>query len=140
MAAEVRPHMHHEARTGLQFLLEAGGAVALLAGTTIVAHRLHATSVTPLTTAIQLTPIVPVWLLMLTIWRHYRRIDELQRLLFLQSIALTAGALVGVAWSWPSLQRAFGWEAPDFTMWHIHFSVLFVVISALLTKVRTQPR
>jgi len=73
-------------------------------------------------------------------YRHYRRIDELQRLKFLQSIALTAGVLLGFVWSWPSLQHAFGWELPGWSMLHIHFSIVFVVISALLTKVRAQPR
>jgi len=131
--------MGREARTGLQFFGEALGAGVLLAATSIFAHRTHFAP-GPFNTFVQLLPVAAVWLLLLTMYRHYRRIDELQRLKFLQSIALTAGVLLGFVWSWPSLQHAFGWELPGWSMLHIHFSIVFVVISALLTKVRAQPR
>jgi hypothetical protein len=130
----------HDARTGLRFFAEALGAILLLAGATLVSHRAHLAPGTPLNTLVQLLPVPAVWLLLLVMVRHYLRIDELQRLQFLQSIALTAGILVGVAWSWPAFHRAFGWDVSDNGMWEVHFSVVFVVISALLTKVRTTPR
>jgi hypothetical protein len=139
MTAESRPRLHQEARTGLQFFIEAFGAGLLLFATTFFAHRSRFAP-GALDTVVQLLPVAAVWLLLLTMYRHYRRIDELQRLKFLQSIALTAGALLGFVWSWPSLQHAFGWQLPDFAMLHVHASILFVVISALLTKVRAQPR
>jgi hypothetical protein len=129
----------HDARTGLRFFVEAFGAGLLLFATTFFAHRSHLAP-GPLGTVVELLPVGAVWLLLLTMYRHYRRIDELQRLKFLQSIALTAGVLLGFVWSWPSLQHAFGWELPGWSMLHVHFSIVFVVISALLTKVRAQPR
>jgi hypothetical protein len=132
--------LHHEARTGLQFFLEAGAALILLAGTTYAARHLQLTPGAALATAVQLAPIVPAWLVLLAMLRHYLRIDELQRLKFLQSIALTAGVLVGFGWSWPFLQRAFGWSTPDFATWHVHFAILFVAASTLLTRIRTQPK
>jgi hypothetical protein len=130
----------HDARTGLRFLAEALGAILLLAAATLIAHRTQLTSGTPLNSFVQLLPVPAVWLLLFVMLRHYLRIDELQRLQFLQSIALTAGILVGVAWSLPALHRAFGWDVTDNGMWEVYFSVVFVVISALLTKVRTAPR
>src|SRR5690348_9724997 len=109
MATATRPHLHQEARTGLQFFAEAFGAGILLFGTTWFAHH-SGLAAGPLNTLVQILPVGAVWLLLLTMYRHYRRIDELQRLKFLQSIALTAGVLLGFVWSWPSLSHAFGWE------------------------------
>jgi hypothetical protein len=128
----------YDTRTFLQFLLEALGAVLLLAATTLLAHRVPLQSGTPLYTAVQLAPIVPVWLLPLVMLRHYLRIDELQRLQFLQSIALTGGIMAGLAWSWPSVQRAFALQPPLGGMWEVHFSILFVVISAVLPRLRAR--
>jgi hypothetical protein len=128
----------YDARTTLRFFVEGLGAVLLLAAATAVAHRANLAP-GPANTLVQLLPVPAVWLLLLVMLRHYLRIDELQRLQFLQSIALTAGILVGVAWSWPALHRAFGWEMSDNGMWEVYFSVVFIVISALLTKFRTSP-
>ncbi|HUO89366.1 MAG TPA: hypothetical protein VMU08_09345 [Rhizomicrobium sp.] len=132
--------MGHDARTGLRFFVEALGAILVLAAVTFVARHVRLAPGTPLGTLVQLLPVPAVWLLLLVMLRHYLRIDELQRLQFLQSIALTAGILVGVAWSWPAFHRAFGWSLSDNGMWEVSFSVVFVVISALLTKIRTIPR
>jgi len=130
----------HDARTGLRFFAEALGAVVLLAAAKLTADHVQLTPGTPLYVFVQLLPVPAVWLLPLVMLRHYLRIDELQRLQFLQSIALTGGILAGVAWSWPSLHRAFGWDATDNGMWEVHFSVVFVVISALVTRMRVAPR
>ncbi|HXC54293.1 MAG TPA: hypothetical protein VNU97_03280 [Rhizomicrobium sp.] len=131
--------MDAEHRTGLQFFAEALGAVVLLALTTIFARRVHLPPGTAPYVLVQLAPIVPVWLMLLAMLRHYLRIDELQRLQFLQAMALTAGILAGIAWSYPAVQRAFALSAP-LEMWEVHASILFVVISALMTKIRVAPR
>ncbi len=44
-----------------------------------------------LDTAIKLMPVVPVYLMALAVWRHYRRIDEYARLKLLESLALAGG-------------------------------------------------
>jgi hypothetical protein len=129
-----------EGRTGLQFFFEGAATLVLLAGTAYAARHLNLTPGTTLNTAVQLLPIVPSWMLLVVMLRHYLRIDELQRLQFLQAIAVTAAVGVGVAWSWPWLQRAFGLSMPDFAAWHIHFAILFVAASSLLTRLRNQPR
>ncbi|MBS0470336.1 MAG: hypothetical protein JSR60_04630 [Proteobacteria bacterium] len=137
MPAHAQPGLHREARTVGRFFLEAAGAVALLAASTIYAHNARLSPGTDLYTAVQLMPVIPVWLLLLSFLRHYLRIDELQRLMFLQSIALTAGLIVGIAWSWPAIRRAFGLQPELPGMWEIYFSVLFVAVSAFMTKIRT---
>jgi hypothetical protein len=129
--------LNRDARMGFRFFLEAGGAVALLAATTVFAHHAQLTPGTEIATAVQLLPVIPVWLLLLTFLRHYLRIDELERLKYLQSIALSAGLIAGIAWSWPSIRRAFGLQPELPGMWEVYFSVLFVVVSAFMTKIRT---
>lgn len=52
---------------------------------------LAATSDPALGIAIKLAPIVPVYLIALAVWRHYRRIDEYARLKLLESLALAGG-------------------------------------------------
>lgn len=136
MIAERHPApLGYDARTGLRFAAETVGALAVLAATTLIAHRLPLAPDTTLYTVVQLLPILPVWLLLLVMYRHYRRIDELQRLQYVQSIAITAGIMIGAAWSWPSLQRAFHFQMQP-GMWEVHFSVIFVVVSALVGKLR----
>lgn len=128
----------YDARTTLRFFAEALGAVVLLAVATLTAHRLPLEPGTTAYTIANLTPILPAWLLPLVMYRHYRRIDELQRLQLVQSIAITAGIMVGIAWSWPSIQRAFAFQMQP-GMWEVHFSVIFVVVSALVQKIRNTP-
>lgn len=130
----------YEARTSLRFFAEAAGAVAILAAAKFATRLIPATPGTTAYIIVQLLPVPAVWLLPLVMYRYYRRIDELQRLMFLQSIALTFGILVGIAWSWPSLHQAFGWVPAGNGMWEVHFSIVFVVISALLTRLRAAPR
>ncbi len=120
-----------EARTGLRYAAEMLGATLLLAVTTIAAHRLPLDPNTAFYTAVQLVPILAVWLLPLVMYRHYRRIDELQRLQFLQSIAITAGVMVAAAWSWPSLQRAFHLQMQP-GMWEVYSSIVFVIVTAAI--------
>jgi hypothetical protein len=129
----------YDARTTLRFFAEGLGAILVLAAATAIARHTNLAP-GPANTLLQLLPVPAVWLLLLVMLRHYLRIDELQRLQFLQSIALTAGILVGMAWSWPALHRAFGWAVSDNGMWEVYFSVVFVVISALLTRISHAPR
>jgi hypothetical protein len=130
----------HDARANLRYAAEMFSAAALFAATTIVARKVALPHDTPLYTAIQLAPIVPVWLILWTMVRHYLRIDELQRLQFLQAISLTAGVMIGIAWSWPALQRAFALKSPLGGMWEVPGSILYVMITALVIRLRATPR
>jgi hypothetical protein len=75
--------------------------------------------------AAKLIPIVPIWLMLLAVLRHYRRIDEFERLKFLQTVAIAFGvsscAIVSYAfledaglpqlaitWAWPTLAASWG--------------------------------
>ncbi|MEI9885272.1 MAG: hypothetical protein WDN08_02035 [Rhizomicrobium sp.] len=131
--------MGHDARTNLRYIAEMLGATLLLAATTIAAHRLPLDPRTTLYITVQLIPVLAVWLLPLVMYRHYRRIDELQRLQFLQAIAITAGVMVGAAWSWPSLQRAFQLQMQP-GMWEVYSAIVFSVVTALVNLRHAAPR
>ena len=128
----------YEARTIWRFFAEAVGAVAVLAVVSFAAHHAPVTPGTTEYTVVQLLPVPAVWLLPAVMLRHYLRIDELQRLQLLQAIAITGGVLAGVAWSLPALHKAFGWTVQDDGMWEVWFSVIFVLATALVTKLRAR--
>ncbi len=129
-----------DARINLRFFLEMAGAVIVLAAAKFAARHIPVTPGTAAYMAVQLLPVPAIWLLPLVNLRHYLRIDELQQLQFLQAIALTAGILAGVAWSLPSLHIAFGWNGTDSGLWEVHFSVVYVAVTALVNVLRMRPR
>ncbi len=131
--------MDLEQRTGLRFALEMGGAVLLLAGTVFLRDRLQPLTSDPLLhAALGLAPIVPVWLMLLASVRHYFRIDEFQRLRFLQIVALSTGILFCLHWSWPFAHKVFGLpELPDIAS--LPFSAIFVLVSAWFSRHHAAP-
>jgi hypothetical protein len=56
--------------------------------------------------AITISPILPVWLCALAVYRFYRGVDEYQRLRLLKMFALTAGLTMPIVASW-----TFLWDA-----------------------------
>ena len=75
--------------------------------------------------AAKLVPIIPIWLMLVAVWRHYLRIDEFERLKFLETVAIAFGigscAIVSYAfledaglpqlaitWAWPTLAASWG--------------------------------
>ncbi len=106
----------------------------MLAAAKFGSTHIAAAAGTPLRLLLDLLPVPAVWLLLLVMLRYYWRIDEFQRLQFLKSISLTGGIMAGIAWSWPSLHKAFGWIAADSGMWEVYFSILFVAITAFLAR------
>jgi hypothetical protein len=65
-------------------------------------------------------PAIPIWLTFGVVWRYYRRIDEFERLKFLQTLAVSFGAgscllvtysfledaglpPLAITWAWPTL-------------------------------------
>ena len=130
----------YDASTVLQYLAEMMGAVLVLAAAKYAARHLPLAPGTAAYIVVQLLPVPAVWLLPLASLRHYLRIDEFQRLQFLQAIALTVGILAGVAWSLPSLHDAFGWNTGANGMWEVYFSVIYMIATVLVTVRRTHPR
>jgi hypothetical protein len=113
--------MDVEQRAGLRFMLEMGGALVLLAGATWLRHQ-------NLGPVVALAPIAPVWLMLWASIRYYFRIDEYQRLRFVQAAALSAGILFCLDWSYPYAQTVFALPPqPEIVSWH--FSIIFVIVS-----------
>lgn len=121
-----------EGRAVLQYAVEMAAAVALVFGAKWLSQQVAGQTVSP----VQLLPIIPIWLIIVVSLRYYLRIDEFQRLKFLQAVALTAGITLGLHWSWPSIQAAFGphMAEPDLS---IPFALVYVVVTAALLKVRS---
>lgn len=72
----------------------------------------------------KISPAFPVWLMFAVVWRHYRRIDEFDKLKFLQTLAIAFGigscAIVTysfledaglpaltITWAWPTLAASW---------------------------------
>lgn len=128
--------MDAEHRTGLRFAAEMSGAVLLLAGTTFLRGPLLAHIADPTArAAIGLLPIVPVWLMLLASVRHYFRIDEYQRLKYLQGLALTSAIIVCLTWSYPYAKSVFGLPPLD-GEWSVPFAIVWVAVSVVLDNRR----
>ncbi len=82
-----------EKRLNLRFLAEMGSAVALCAAATFARKPLLVLTGDsgPLYAAVMLLPVVPIWLMLGAIVRHYQGIDEYQRFQFLRTASLSAG-------------------------------------------------
>jgi hypothetical protein len=95
--------------------------LAVLARPWLLAHAANA----DLALGAKLVPIVPIWLMLAAVWRHYLRIDEFERLKFLETVAIAFGvgscAIVSYAfledaglpplaitWAWPTLAASWG--------------------------------
>ncbi len=130
-----------EARSGLRFFAEMFGALILLAVTTLFLREpwIRLPPGSPLHTAFALIPIVPVWLMLLASIRHYRRIDEYQRQVFLKIVALSTGILFCLHWSYPYVQRVFDVPPfPDILSWP--FTAVFLLVTAWFSRHRASAR
>ena len=95
--------------------------VAILVRPWLIAHAAnHA-----LTLAATVLPALPVWLVLLTVWRYYRRIDEYEQKKFLETLAVAFGIgsclivtyafledaglpFLAITWAWPTLAASWG--------------------------------
>ena len=129
-----------EARTGLRFFAEAFGALLLLFAATFFLRepwlRLPPGSI--LHTLATLAPIVPVWLILGASVRHYFRIDEYQRQVFLQIISLSTGILFCIHWSYPIAQKVFDLLPSSGIEWP--FSAVILIVSAWFSRHRAGQR
>lgn len=129
-------HFDLEARSGLRFFAEAFAALFLLVGATFFLREpwLRLPPGSTLHTLAALAPIVPIWLILLASVRHYYRIDEYQRLIFLQIIALSTGILFCIHWSYPFVQKVFDLPPSSGIEWP--FSAVVLIVSAWLSRHR----
>ena len=80
---------------------------------------------------LQLLPAAAVWLILTAGVRHYFRIDEFQRLRFLQAMALASGMTLCLSWSYIIARPVLGLpaQAPDQS---VPFSIVFVIVTLAL--------
>jgi len=84
----------------------------------------HATNY-ELTTAARLLPALPIWLMLVSVWRYYQRVDEFERHKFLVNLAVAFGVgscvivtysflqdaglpPLAITWAWPTLAVSWG--------------------------------
>ncbi|MEI9995908.1 MAG: hypothetical protein WDM91_15030 [Rhizomicrobium sp.] len=121
--------MDIEHRAVLRYAAEMTGTVLLLLGTKAAGSGLHLAPGSAAFDVLALAPLVPIWLMLLVTLRYYRRIDELQRLRFLQSASLTGGIMACLVWSYPQVAKV-ATLPPLGDVWHFYFSVIFLVVTA----------
>jgi hypothetical protein len=123
--------MNVEHRTALAYFVEAFGALILL-GCAVYVQR-HWSGSGSFRSLVDLAPAIPVWLILFSSIRHYRRIDEYQRLVYLQIVSLSAGILFCLDWSYPYLRDVFGLPPfPGVLSWP--FSVVFLIVTAWVSR------
>jgi hypothetical protein len=76
-------------------------------------------------TAAKVLPALPIWLMLVSLWRYYRRIDEFERHKFLVTLATSFGIgsciivtyaflmdaglpPLALTWAWPTLAVSWG--------------------------------
>ena len=113
--------MDSEKRSSLRYLAEMGAAVALEVATVLLRTPLLDVAGRGVLarSIILLLPIVPLWLMLLAVIRHYLRIDEYERLKLLQNFSLCFGIAACIFTSYPFAADAFalgrmdiGWAWP----------------------------
>jgi len=118
MAAAATAPVKYAGRT---YLIEFVFVMALYVAAILVRPWLidHAANA-GLALAAKLLPIVPIWLMLGAVWRHYKRIDEFERHKFLVTLAISFGVgsctvvsysflmdaglpPLAITWAWPTL-------------------------------------
>ena len=119
----------YEVRNGLRFVFEMVCAVGVFAGAAWLRHM--PVSDPALRIILQLLPAVAAWLILAATVRHYFRLDEFQRLQFLQAVALASGITLSLSWSYPFVRPVF--DLPQQTPDHsVPFSIVFIVVTLVL--------
>lgn len=111
---------------GRNYLIEFAIVMGLYVAAVLARPRLVEHAAThALGTAAKVLPALPIWLMLVAVWRYYRRIDELERHKFLVNLAIAFGvgscAIVtyaflmdaglpplAITWAWPTLAASWG--------------------------------
>lgn len=111
---------------GRSYLLEFSAAIGLYVVLILVRPWLIAHAANhDLALAATVLPALPVWLVLLTVWRYYGRIDEYEQKKFLETLAIAFGVgsclivtysfladaglpFLAVTWAWPTLAASWG--------------------------------
>ena len=111
---------------GRTYLIEFALVMALYVAAVLVRPWLMAHAATPVVaTVAKVLPAMPIWLMLVAVWRHYQRIDELERHRLLVNLAIAFGvgscAIVtyaflvdaglpplAITWAWPTLAASWG--------------------------------
>ena len=106
---------------GRLYLLECAIVMGLYVAAVWIRPWLVAYAATPeLGTAAKVLPALPIWLMLVSVWRYYRRIDEFERQKFLVTLAISFGIgscvivtyafltdaglpPLAITWAWPTL-------------------------------------
>ena len=110
---------------GRSYLLEFSAAIGLYVVLILVRPWLIAHAANhDLAVAATVSPALPVWLVLLIVWRYYRRIDEYEQKKFLETLAIAFGIgscriftyssladaglpFLAITWAWQT--RAVSW-------------------------------
>jgi hypothetical protein len=95
--------------------------LVILARPWLIAHAANH----DLALAATVAPALPIWLMLLVVWRYYRRIDEYEQKKFLEILAISFGVgscmivtysfladaglpELAITWAWPTLAVCWG--------------------------------
>jgi hypothetical protein len=106
-------------RAGRIYTLQLGAVMAAYAGLLLsCGHLMRSVEDQTLRALIVASPIVPIWLMLVMVMRHYRRIDEFAQRRMLEVLSLSFGVTaclitsypfladlglppLGIIWAWP---------------------------------------
>lgn len=110
---------------GVSYIIEFSVVLALYVGAVLLRPWLadHAGSAGLLLMAKSL-PAVPIWLMLIAVWRYYRRIDEFEQKRLLETLAISFGIAscavvtygfladaglpqISITWAWPTLAASW---------------------------------
>jgi peptidoglycan/LPS O-acetylase OafA/YrhL len=86
-----------------------------------------------LETAIKILPALPVWAFAFVVFRHYRRIDEFQRLKFLENLAIAGGITALIAATYDFFQDIGAPKAELFLAWPI-FAIAWSIVGLIAER------
>ncbi|QYF93186.1 hypothetical protein KY495_21275 [Massilia sp. PAMC28688] len=118
----------HEKTVARVYFRELGGAL-LIYGTLLVASIVFGRAMAPgmLRTVVLLSPMIGFALAAWAIARHLGRIDEYQRLMTLENLAIAAATTAGLSFSYGFMETAGYPKLSMFSVWVVMGASWFVV-------------